>query len=89
MKTKFEIAKNWLPRYTGTKIKEFGDYLLITNFQNYVTKFADIFNCEVRGMDKPMQTATNKDGLSIINFGIGSANAVYDLQGTRFLRAKR
>ncbi len=75
MKTKFEIAKNWLPRYTGTKIQEFGDYLLITNFQNYVTKFAAMFDCEVRGMDKPMQTATNKDGLSIINFGIGSANA--------------
>ncbi len=75
MKTKFEIAKNWLPRYTGTKIDEFGDYMLLTNFNNYVTKFAETFNCEIKGIGKPMQTATNKDGLSIINFGIGSANA--------------
>ena len=38
MNTKLDIAKNWLPRYTGTQIDEFGDYLLITNFNNYVTK---------------------------------------------------
>lgn len=75
MKTKLEIAKNWLPRYTGTQIDEFGDYLLVTNFNNYVTKFANEFNCEIRGEGKPMQTATNSAGLSIVNFGIGSANA--------------
>lgn len=75
MKTKLEIAQNWLPRYTGTNIDEFGDYLLLTNFQNYVTKFADKFNCDVQGIGRPMQSATNSAGLSIINFGIGSANA--------------
>jgi len=75
MNSKLDIAKNWLPRYTGTQIDDFGDYLLITNFHNYVTKFAEKFNCDVKGLDKPMQTATNNNGLSIINFGIGSANA--------------
>lgn len=75
MKTKLEIAKNWLPRYTGTPLDEFGDYMLLTNFHNYVTKFSEIFNCEIKGAGKPMQTATNSNGLTIINFGIGSANA--------------
>lgn len=75
MKTKLEIAKNWLPRYTGTQIDEFGDYMLLTNFHNYVKKFAERYNCEIKGIGKPMQTATNSDGLTIINFGIGSANA--------------
>ena len=75
MNTKLEIAKNWLPRYTGTQIDEFGDYMLLTNFNNYVTKFAEMFGCDIKGKDKPMQTATNNNGLSIINFGIGSANA--------------
>ncbi|OGU33250.1 MAG: AMP nucleosidase [Ignavibacteria bacterium GWB2_35_6b] len=75
MKTKLDIAKNWLPRYTGTQIDEFGDYLLLTNFQNYVTKFADKFNCEIKGQDRTMQTATNSAGLTIVNFGMGSANA--------------
>ena len=75
MKTKLEIAKNWLPRYTGTQIDELGDYMLLTNFQNYVEKFADKFNCDIKGIGRPMQTANNSKGLSIINFGIGSANA--------------
>ncbi|MEE9431783.1 MAG: AMP nucleosidase [Melioribacteraceae bacterium] len=75
MKTKLDIAKNWFPRYTGTNVDELGDYLLLTNFNNYVTKFAEQFNCDIKGIGRPMQTATNKDGLSIINFGIGSANA--------------
>ncbi len=75
MKTKIEIAKNWLPRYTGTKLDEFGDYMLLTNFDNYVSRFAEIFGCEIKGEDRPMQTATNSNGLTIINFGIGSPNA--------------
>lgn len=75
MKTKLEIATNWLPRYTGTKIDDFGDYILLTNFANYVSKFADKFNCDVSGIGRPMQAATNSNGLSIINFGMGSANA--------------
>ena len=44
MKTKLEIAKNWLPRYTGTQIDEFGDYMLLTNFHDYVTRFGEKFN---------------------------------------------
>jgi len=75
MKSKLDIAKNWFPRYTGTKVDDIGDYLLLTNFDNYVKKFADLFNCDIQGIGKPMQTATNTDGLTIINFGIGSANA--------------
>ncbi len=75
LKTKLDIAKDWLPRYTGTQIDEFGDYLLLTNFSNYVQKFADQFKCDINGIGRPMQTATNSNGLTIVNFGIGSANA--------------
>ncbi len=74
MKTKYEIATNWLPRYTGTEIDEFGDYILITNFKSYVEKFAERFNCNIRGEHAPMQTSTNNAGLSIINYGMGSPN---------------
>lgn len=75
MKTKLEIAKNWLPRYTGTGVDEFGDYILITNFKDYVERFAIQFKTDMKGEGRPMQTATNSSGLSIINFGMGSANA--------------
>lgn len=75
MKTKYDIALNWLPRYTGTPLEKFGKYILLTNFYNYVESFAERFNCEINGLGRPMQTATNSDGLTIINFGMGSANA--------------
>jgi len=69
------IAREWLPRYTGMPIDQFGEYILLTNFSNYVEKFAKRFDCKIIGEGKPMQAATNKDGLTIVNFGIGSANA--------------
>ena len=75
LRTKYDIAKNWLPRYTGTQVDDFGDYILLTNFNNYITHFAERFNCDIKGIGKPMQTATNINGLSIINFGMGSPNA--------------
>ena len=85
MPDKIHIARNWLPRYTGMPLDNFGDYILLTNFQYYVTKFAERFGCDFYGEDRPMQAATNTDGLTIINCGIGSANAatVMDLLSAR------
>ncbi|WP_192820656.1 AMP nucleosidase [Rufibacter sp. LB8] len=74
MKTKKEIVENWLPRYTGRPLNEFGEYILLTNFINYVVMFADQFGVEIKGTDKPMQTATAQN-ITIINFGMGSAMA--------------
>ena len=73
--TKFDLARDWLPRYTGMAMDEFGDYVLLTNFRNYLVKFADRFGCNVYGENRPMQAATNQSGLTMINFHIGSANA--------------
>jgi AMP nucleosidase len=75
LRTKLEIAKNWLPRYTGAEIDDFGDYILLTNFYNYVVKFAEKCHCDIFGEGRTMQMATNNSGVSIINFGMGSANA--------------
>jgi len=74
MKTKSEIVENWLPRYTGQELKDFGKYILLCNFSNYVSLFAKMHKVEVKGTDKPMQCAT-ADGITIINFGMGSASA--------------
>ncbi len=83
MKTKPEIVRDWLPRYTGTSVDQISEYILLTNFSDYVTRFAALYGVEVQGEDRPMQTATSPDGITIINFGIGSANAatVMDLLG--------
>src|SRR5471032_2111924 len=74
MKTKAEIVSNWLPRYTGTPASGFAKYVLLTNFTNYVTMFADWHGVPVRGLDQPIPNAT-ADGISILNFGMGSASA--------------
>jgi len=74
MKTKDEIVTNWLPRYTGKAIGTFGKYLLLTNFIYYVDLFARWHEVEVEGRDKNMPSATC-DGITIINFGMGSPNA--------------
>ncbi len=74
MLTKPQIVENWLPRYTGTKLEDFKKYLLLTNFNNYVDFFANIHGVEVKGKDKAMPNATSGN-ISIINFGMGSANA--------------
>lgn len=83
MLRKLDITRNWLPRYTGMPLDRFGDYVLLTNFSNYVERFAEEFSCELYGENRPMQAATNDAGLSIINFGMGSSNAatVMDLLG--------
>lgn len=74
MKTKQEIVENWLPRYTGERLENFGKYILLCNFRNYVHTFAANHGVPVVGEDKPMQCAT-AEGITIINFGMGSASA--------------
>jgi len=74
MKTKKEIVDNWLPRYTKRPLEGFGKHILLTNFNQYVQLFADKFGVEVLGKDGNMPNAT-ANGITIINFGMGSANA--------------
>ena len=74
MKTKEEIVNNWLPRYTGRELKDFTKYILLTNFDNYVKMFASWHNVPILGEDRPMMNAS-AEGITIINFGMGSPNA--------------
>jgi AMP nucleosidase len=74
MKSKEEIIKNWLPRYTGVPLEGFGKYILLTNFQNYLEKFAEMNGVGINGKGKSMPSATAGE-ITMINFGMGSANA--------------
>lgn len=74
MESKSEIVANWLPRYTGTELADFGQYIILTNFSNYVLKFAEWMQSEVKGTGKSMPNSTAHN-ITIINFGMGSANA--------------
>ncbi|MDR6736105.1 AMP nucleosidase [Sphingobacterium sp. 2149] len=81
LKSKEEIVNNWLPRYTGRPLEEFGEYILLTNFSKYIQLFSEMHdNAPIYGEDKPMQSVTD-GGITIINFGMGSpmAATVMDL----------
>ncbi len=69
------IVENWLPRYTGMPLENFGRLILLTNFYNYLEKFSRRFDTPIHGRGGPMQAATNSKGITMINFGIGSPNA--------------
>ena len=58
MLDKLAITRNWLPRYTGMPLDSFGDYILLTNFYNYLESFAEQFDCDIHGIGRPMQAAS-------------------------------
>src|SRR3984957_8555415 len=75
LKTKEAIVTNWLPRYTGRNLADFGQYIILTNFSKYIQLFSKWNNnASILGLDKPMQSVT-ADGITIINFGMGSSVA--------------
>lgn len=75
LKTKDAIVTNWLPRYTGRPLDQFGDYIILTNFSKYIQLFSEWNdNAPIMGLDKPMQSVT-ANGITIINFGMGSSVA--------------
>ena len=74
MKEKEQSVENWLPRYTGVPLDQFGEHVLLTNFGGYLGHFARMTGAEIVGMDRPMPSAT-ADGITMINFGMGSPNA--------------
>ena len=74
MKDKSDIVRDWLPRYTGREIGDFGSFVLLVNFSQYVEAFAERFGVPVHGDGFPIQSAT-VNNLTILNFGMGSAMA--------------
>ena len=74
MKDKEDIVANWLPRYTGVPLADFGQHILLTNFGGYLGHFSRMTGAPVVGLDRPMPSAT-ADGITMINFGMGSPNA--------------
>ncbi len=81
LKTKAAIVANWLPRYTGRALDQFGSYIILTNFSKYLQLFSEWNdNAPIIGLDKPMQSVS-ANGVTIINFGMGSsvASTIMDL----------
>ena len=74
MKTKKQIVRDWLPRYTGTALEDFGEYIILVNFSHYLDVFATQNNVDIQGRDRSMPSVT-ANNITMINFGMGSPNA--------------
>jgi AMP nucleosidase len=74
VRTKQDIVKNWLPRYTGLELDEFKSHILLTNFDNYLEIFCEMTGAVVKRPDRNMRVAIAED-MCMINFGMGSANS--------------
>jgi len=74
MKTKEEITANWLPRYTGVAAEEMSDFILLTNFNEYLHRFVAMTGGQIVDPHRSMPTAHGQ-GMTMINFGMGSPNA--------------
>lgn len=74
MNTKQEICENWLTRYTGQPLDEFGSHILLTNFRGYLELFAQLNGVPIKDPSANMPCATAQ-GITMIDFGMGSPNA--------------
>ena len=72
--SKSSIVQDWLPRYTGAPLNEFGEYILLTNFYKYLEVFSKTYKTEIKGVNRPMPHTT-ANGITLINFNMGSPNA--------------
>ena len=74
MKTREDIVGNWLVRYTHRPLDYFTQYILLTNFNNYVDLFCEQCGVPYVDYDANMRTVA-AGGITMINFGLGSPNA--------------
>jgi AMP nucleosidase len=76
-KERDKIIRDCLERYTGSEIKDFQPYILLTNFRKYLTIFADHFKNDAIQCDGGMFQVVHSPsaGISFINFGLGSPAA--------------
>lgn len=72
---KRKIARDMLERYTGSAPSVFEKQIILTNFHHYIDRFEEI--CGERKTIGSAMTAVHsrKEGVSIINFSIGSPTA--------------
>jgi len=74
-KRKQKIAKDIVERYTGSTLDQFQKQIILTNFQYYIDRFAVITGGKVTRGSAMSAVHSSKDGVSIINFSIGSPTA--------------
>lgn len=70
-----QIARDTLERYSGSEVKDFQPFLLLTNFPLYVQYFAKSRNIPIVEGSMFKVAHAPKEGISILDFKIGSPAA--------------
>lgn len=83
-----KIARETLERYSGSPIADFQPYLLLTNFPKYVTYFAESRSVPIVEGSMFKVAHSPKDGVSILDFKIGSPAAALVVDLCAFLPIK-
>jgi AMP nucleosidase len=83
-----KIASDSMERYSGSRIKDFGQYLLITNFPSYVDYFAKARGIKVIEGSTFKVAHCPKENISILDFKIGSPMAALVLDLCAYLPIK-
>jgi AMP nucleosidase len=85
---KQKIARDILERYTGSTLKQFQKQVILTNFEYYLDRFA-VLSQGVKTRGSAMSAVhSEKDGVSIINFSIGSPTAALIIECLAVLEPK-
>lgn len=80
-----EIAQDTLERYSGCSVKDFQPYLLLTNFPRYVEYFATSRSVDIVEGSMFKVAHCPKEGISILDFKIGSPAAALAVDLVSFL----
>ncbi|MBI3552230.1 MAG: AMP nucleosidase [Elusimicrobia bacterium] len=86
--TRDRIGISTLERYTGSSASEFQPYVLLTNFKLYVRAFAEIQKTPVHKGSVMRACHSPKDGISIIDFSVGSPTAALVVDLLSFIKPK-
>lgn len=73
---KKSIAKDMLERYTGHKMADFQEQIILTNFHYYIERFNVLLEDTVYTTGSVFQASSSRKArVTIIEFGVGSATA--------------
>ena len=85
---KQKLLKDQLERYSGSKISEFQDLILLTNFSSYVTMFHELHGDKMTSGSGYSVSHSKKLGISMVNFSIGPSMAAMAIECLSVLNPK-
>jgi len=79
------VAHETLERYSGSRIEDFQPYLILTNFPRYVEYFTETHECKITSGSMFTVAHCKKEGISMLDFKIGSPAAALVVDLCAFL----